>query len=181
MRCGRISSTFARVSGVGDDARLRAGERDRSVAEVVDRHCGERARDPLTDRKQHVELARVRTGRSMGQSDEVVGRPAHRREDADDVVACVARSHEPASDRLALRTRDGCATELLDDQTHDETLRQSSARETEHSQDRARRRCPTSFSRHTCSSACRGPRSPTPWARIRPSDAHRRIERLGPR
>ena len=120
----------ARVLGVGDDARLRARERDRGVAEVVDRHRGERARDPLADREQHVELARVRDRRDlMGQIDEVVGRPAHRREDADDVVARVARRHEPARNRLQpLRTRDGCATELLDDETHDETLRQSSAR-----------------------------------------------------
>ena len=50
------------VNGVGDDPRLRAGERDRLVAEVVDHHRGERARDPLADRDEHVELARVRGG-----------------------------------------------------------------------------------------------------------------------
>ena len=33
------------VRGVGDDARLRAGQRDRLVAEVVDHHRGQRARD----------------------------------------------------------------------------------------------------------------------------------------
>ena len=53
------------VHGVGDDPRLRAGERDRLVAEVVDHHRGERARDPLADRDQHVELARVRRRRDL--------------------------------------------------------------------------------------------------------------------
>ena len=114
----------ARVLGVGDDARLRARERDRGVPEVVDRHRGERARDPFTDREQHVELAWVRGRRDlMRQVDEVVGRPAHRREDADDVVPRVARRNEPPRDRLQpFRPGDGCAAELLDDETHGETL-----------------------------------------------------------
>ena len=38
------------VDGVRDDPGLRAGERDRVVAEVGDRHCHERAGDPLADR-----------------------------------------------------------------------------------------------------------------------------------
>ena len=50
------------VHGVGDDPGLRAGERDRLVAEVVDDHRGQRARDPLSHRDEHVELARVRRG-----------------------------------------------------------------------------------------------------------------------
>ncbi len=66
----------ARVLGVRDDAGLRAGQRDRGVPEVVDRHRGERARDPLADREQHVELARMRRGRDLvGNVDELVGRP----------------------------------------------------------------------------------------------------------
>ena len=100
----------ARVLGVGDDARLRAREGDRGVPEVVDRHRGERARDPFTDREQHVELARVRGRRNlMGQVDEVVGRPAHRREDADDVVSGVARA---TSRRATACNRSGPATEV---------------------------------------------------------------------
>ena len=112
------------VVGVGDDARLRAGERDRGVAEVVDRHRGERARDPLPDREQHVELARVRGGRDLvGELDEVVGRRAHRREDADDVVPRLACGNEPLRDRLQpLRPLDGRAAELLDEETHGEKL-----------------------------------------------------------
>ena len=48
-----------RVRGVGDDAGLRAGQRDRAVAEVVDRHRAQRARDALAGRQQHVHLARI--------------------------------------------------------------------------------------------------------------------------
>ena len=51
------------VARVGDDPRLRSGERDRLAAEVVDRHREERDRDPLARGEQHVELARVRVGR----------------------------------------------------------------------------------------------------------------------
>ena len=59
----------------------------------------------------------------MRQVDQVVGRPAHRREDADDVVPRVARRNEPPRDRLQpFRPGDGCAAELLDDETHGETL-----------------------------------------------------------
>ena len=46
------------VRGVGDDPGLRPGQRDRVVAEVVDRHRAERARDPLAGREQHVHLPR---------------------------------------------------------------------------------------------------------------------------
>ena len=47
------------VGAVGHDPRLRAGQRDRLVAEVVDHHRGERAGDALAGREQHVHLARV--------------------------------------------------------------------------------------------------------------------------
>ena len=47
------------VRRVGDDARLRACERDGLVAEVVDGHGRQRARDSLADRDQHVELPRL--------------------------------------------------------------------------------------------------------------------------
>src|SRR3712207_7798011 len=48
------------VRRVGHDPRLRAGERDCAVAEVVDRHRAERVRDPLAHGDEHVHLARVR-------------------------------------------------------------------------------------------------------------------------
>ena len=67
------------VGGVRDDAGLRAGERDRLVAEVVDGHRAERAGDALADRDQHVELARLRLRRDLvREPNEVVRRVAHR-------------------------------------------------------------------------------------------------------
>ena len=102
------------VHGVGDDPRLRAGEGDRLVAEVVDHHRGERARDPLSDRDEHVELARVRRGRDLlGELEQLVGRVPHRGEDADDAMAFLARGDEPRGDPLQLhRVGDGGAAEL---------------------------------------------------------------------
>ena len=65
------------VGGVGDDPRLRAGQRDRVVAAVVDRHRAERARDPLADREQHVHLPRFRAvGDLLRHRDQLVGRLA---------------------------------------------------------------------------------------------------------
>ena len=100
MRRARTSTIFALpCDRVGDDPGLRAGERDRLVAEVVDRHRRERAGDPLADGDQHVELARLRARRDLvREREELVGRAAHRREDADDAVAGLARGDEPAGD-----------------------------------------------------------------------------------
>ena len=102
------------VDGVGDDPGLRAGQRDRLVAEVVDHHRRERARDPLADRDEHVELARVRGGRDLArQLEQLVRRVAHRREDADDAVPLVARCDQPRRDSLQLlRVADRGAAEL---------------------------------------------------------------------
>ena len=61
MRSARTSRIFALVCEVSVTMPgLRAGQRDRLVAEVVDHHRGERARDALAGREQHVHLARVR-------------------------------------------------------------------------------------------------------------------------
>ena len=77
---------------VRDDPGLRPGQRDRLVAEVVDGHRAERARDPLADRDQHVELARVGPIRDPAREvEQLVGRVPHRREDADDAVRRLAR------------------------------------------------------------------------------------------
>ena len=77
-----------RVHRVGDDARLRAGERHGVVAEVCDRHRAQRRRDALAGREQHVHLARVRPGRHLlGEVDQLVGGVAHRRDDPDDAAA----------------------------------------------------------------------------------------------
>ena len=84
------------VRGVGDDPRLRAGQRDRLVAHVVDRHRAERAGDPLADREQHVHLARLgAVGDLLRHRDQLVGRLAARREHGDDAAAALARGDDP--------------------------------------------------------------------------------------
>ena len=104
------------VDGVRDDPRLRPGERDRLLAEVDDRHRGERARDPLADRDQHVELARIRPLRHLARKiEQLVGRVAHRREDADDPVARLARLDEaPRHGLQPLGARDRGPAEFHD-------------------------------------------------------------------
>ncbi len=67
------------VGGIGDDARLRAGQRDRLVAHVVDRHRAERAGDPLAAGEQHVHLARLGAGGDLEcLGNQLVGRLAPR-------------------------------------------------------------------------------------------------------
>src|SRR4029079_1296206 len=102
------------VGRVRDDPRLRARERDRLVAEVVNRHGAEGARDPLADRDEHVVLARVRLGRDLvRETDELVRRVAHRGENADDAPALLTGPHEPAGDLFdLLRVADRRAAEL---------------------------------------------------------------------
>ena len=91
------------VDGVGDDPRLRAGERDRLVAEILDHHRRERARDPLADRDEHVQLPRMRRRRDLvGEVEQLVRRVAHRREDADDAMPFLACGDEPRRDALQL-------------------------------------------------------------------------------
>ena len=105
------------VGRVGDDPRLRAGERDGGVAHVVNRHRAERAGDPLADREQHVHLALVGTlGDLVGHGDEVVGGLPPRREHGHDLVARFARGHDPLRGAAqVLGLGDGRAPELHDD------------------------------------------------------------------
>jgi hypothetical protein len=73
------------------------------VAAVDQRHRSKRAGDPLSDRDEHVELARVRLGHEVvGQADQVVGRVAHRGEDGDDAVPRLSRRSAAACDRTQL-------------------------------------------------------------------------------
>ena len=91
------------VSGVRDDPGLRPGQRDRLVAEVVDRHRRERAGDPLADRDQHVELARMRGGGDLaGKRDQLVCGLSHGGEDAHDAVPGLARGDHAPGDFLDL-------------------------------------------------------------------------------
>jgi hypothetical protein len=102
------------VDRVRDDAGLRASQRDCLVAEVVDHHRGQGARDALAGRDEHVQLARVRPRRDLvGEVEELVRRPAHRRQHGDDSVTSLARGDEPPGDALQLlRVADGRAAEL---------------------------------------------------------------------
>ena len=72
------------VRGVGDDPGLRAGERDRAVAEVVDGHRTQRTGDALAGGEQHVHLARIRRrGDFRGHGDQLIGGLAARAEHRD--------------------------------------------------------------------------------------------------
>ena len=117
MRTGVIADLRLRVHGVGDDPGLRARERDGLVAEVVHRHRDERARDPLSRREQHVQLARVRLRRDLARElEQPVRGVAHRGDGRDDANAALACLHEPLRDVPdPIRVRDGRAAELHDD------------------------------------------------------------------
>ena len=107
-----------RVRRVGDDAGLRAGQRDRAVPEVVDRHRAERAGHPLAGREQHVHLARVAgsSETSNASGDQAVGLQAARAEHRDHAVALLALGDDARGRALeALRVGDRCAAELHDD------------------------------------------------------------------
>ena len=92
-----------RVDGVGQDARLRAGEGHGFVPEVVHGHRDERARDALPRGEQHVELAGMRLRRDLaGELEQRVGRVAHRRDRCDDPHATLARLDQAPRDMADL-------------------------------------------------------------------------------
>ena len=123
--CTDLDDLGLAVHGVGDDSGLRPGERDRFVAEVVDHHRRERAGDPLADRDEHVELARMRHGGDLaGEVEQLVGRVPHRREDADDAMPVLACGDEPRGHALQLLgVADGRAAELHHDRAEVRRLR----------------------------------------------------------
>ena len=102
------------VAGVGHDPGLGAGEADRVVAQVVDRHRAQRARDPLAGRQQHVHLARIGRGRDLfGHRDQLVGGLPARGEHRDDAMALLAGGNDAPRGALdALRVGHGGAAEL---------------------------------------------------------------------
>ena len=108
------------VGGVGDDARLRARERDRRLAAVDDGHAEQRDRDPLARRQEHVHLAGRRAARHVvGQALEVVGGLAHGRDDDHDVVAAASGAHDVLGDGTdSIGVGDRGTAELLDQQAH---------------------------------------------------------------
>jgi hypothetical protein len=87
------------------------------VAEIVDRHRGQRARDPFADRDQHVELARLRVGSDLPREvEQLVRRRAHRRKDRDHAGPALASGSKPTRDVLQLlRIGDRGAAELHHD------------------------------------------------------------------
>ncbi len=121
MRSARTSRMRALVwEVVGDDARLGAGQGDRAVAEVVDRHGAQGAGDALAGGQEHVHLARVgRDGDLLGHRDQLVGGLATRRQNRHDAEAGLALLDDPLGGVLdALGVGHGGAAEL-----HDHDLR----------------------------------------------------------
>ena len=79
------------MDAVGDDARLRAGQRNGRHVQRVQRDGRERDGLLFAGGQQHVHLAFARQRRDvLGQFDEVIGHAAHRRDDDDDLVAARA-------------------------------------------------------------------------------------------
>ncbi len=101
---------------VGDDPCLRARQRDRAVAEVVDRHRAQRAGDALARGEQHVHLARVGRSRDLlGHRDQLVGRLAACGQHRHHRVAGLALLDDPLGSALyALGIGDRGAAELHD-------------------------------------------------------------------
>ncbi len=113
------------VRGVGDHARLAAGEGAGLEPHRVDRHGQEGHRDALAAGQQHVELAR-RGDRSdlAGEVEQFVGGVAHRTDRHDDLVSGATGVDDALGDALdALGVGDGRAAVLLDDQSHEENSR----------------------------------------------------------
>src|SRR5205814_1583875 len=114
-------------------------------------------RDAFARGEQHVELATVRIGRYLaGETEQLVGRVAHRRHDDDDVVPFAPRAHHTIGNLFQLGdVGDGGAAVFLDDDGH------------------ARLRCRMlrHGAHHVNSPSLSGsnarPRSTKPWPRIR--------------
>jgi hypothetical protein len=108
------------VLGVGEDARLAAGEAHRPDPACLDRHGGQGHRDPLPGGEQHVEFTggwhRTDGGRQFQQ---LVGGLPHGRHDHHHVVAVFAGGDDAIGHRRdPLGVGDGGAAVFLDDEGH---------------------------------------------------------------
>ena len=90
-------------------------------AAVRERHAEQRRRDPLPDRREHVELSRWVDRRDVArEAQQVVGGLAHRRDHDHDVVAGALRARHVVGDRAdPIGVADGRPPVLLDDERHD--------------------------------------------------------------
>ena len=89
------------MDAVGDDARLRSGERDGFVSEVLDGHGGERDGGLLACGQQcvHFALGRGDAGADFaGQLDQAIRDARHRGDHDDDLVARLLRGDHAARD-----------------------------------------------------------------------------------
>ena len=105
------------------DPRLRPGERDRVVSELLDRDGKQRHRDALAGGQKHVHLAPGRRRRdARGKLDQVVGGVPHRADDDEDVLDGLVGLDHAARDVLdAVGVADRRSAELLDDQAHEKS------------------------------------------------------------
>ncbi len=112
------------VRGVGDHARLGAGERLRLVAELGDRHGDQRHRDAFTGGQEHVELARRRErGHLLREVSELVRGVAHGGDHDDDVIALAPGVDDALRDALDPgRVGDRGPAVLLHDNAHRASL-----------------------------------------------------------
>ena len=108
------------MNAVGDDARLRAGERNGGNIQRVQRNGRERDGLLFAGGEQHIHLAFARQRHDfLGQLDEIIRHAAHRGNDDDDLVALrVIFRHARGDIFDAVGVADRSAAVFLDNQSH---------------------------------------------------------------
>ena len=107
-----------RMDAVGDDARLRAGQRDGGDAQRVQGDRGQRDGRLLAGGKEHIHFPLVGQRHDfLGQFDEIICHPAHGRDDDDNLVAFGVIFGDASGDILdALGIADRSAAVFLDEE-----------------------------------------------------------------
>ncbi len=118
------------VAVVGDDSALRTRERNRVNAPLLDRHRQQGHGHAFSGREQHVQFSARGIGVDlMGESEELICRFAHGRNDDHDIVTGLARRDDLLGDPVdLLNVGHGTATVFLDDDRHGLGVRQGSER-----------------------------------------------------
>ena len=108
------------VDAVGDDARLRAGQRNGRDVQRMQRHGRERDGRLFAGGQEHVHLAFARQRHDfLGELDEAVGHAAHGGNDDDDLVALRVIFRHARGDILdAVGVAHRSAAIFLNDQGH---------------------------------------------------------------